>query len=119
MMLLAKIFAGLVMIIHVYIFLLETVMFRTRGVKAFQIEPELVDRMSVLFSNQGCYNGFLAAALLLGFILPDPAGTAMTYYGLGCVAVAGIWGAVTVKKSILYIQTIPATLGLVTLMLAG
>jgi len=119
MLLLSKIVAGIVMLLHVYIFLLETVMFKTRGVKAFAVPPEMVDKMAVLFSNQGCYNGFLAAALLIGLLLPSPVGTAFVVYGLGCVAVAGIWGAATVGRKILFIQTVPATIGLITLALAS
>ncbi len=59
-------------------------------------------------------------ALLLGLVIPNPAiATAFTVYGLVCVAVAGIWGAVTVMRRILYIQTIPAVLGLIALYFAG
>lgn len=119
MLLLSQIFAGLVLLIHIRIFMLESFMFKKVGTKMFGVPPEDLDKMAVAMSNQGCYNAFLAVALLLGFILPNPVGVAFTYYGLGCVAVAGIWGAATVMKRILYIQTVPATLGLVTLMMAG
>lgn len=116
----SQVFAALVLLIHVYIFFLETVMYKTRGVKTFAIPPEMVEPMRVPMSNQGCYNGFLALALALGFVLPNPAAaTALTTYGLVCVAIAGIWGAVTVKINILYIQTVPAVLGLITLYLAA
>ena len=119
MMIAAKVLAGLVMLIHIYIFLLETVLFKTRGRKVFGLKAEQVEMMAPAMSNQGCYNGFLALALALGFLLPDPAAArALTIYGLSCVAIAGIWGAVTVKRSILYIQTVPAVLGLAALFLA-
>ena len=118
-MIAAKVLAGLVMLIHIYIFLLETVLFKTRGRKVFGLKAEQVEMMAPAMSNQGCYNGFLALALGLGFLLPDPsAAKALTIYGLSCVAIAGIWGAVTVKRSILYIQTVPAVLGLAALFLA-
>jgi len=69
-------------------------------------------------SNQGCYNGFLVAALLLGLVYPEPAvAKAFASYGLLCVAVAGVWGAVTVARKVLYVQTVPAVLGLVFLYL--
>jgi putative membrane protein len=69
-------------------------------------------------SNQGCYNGFLAAALVVGFLHPDAAvGHAFTVFGLVCVAVAGIWGALTVQMRILYVQTVPAALALGALFL--
>ncbi len=120
MSLTAQILAGLVLLIHVYIFLLETVMFKSRGRKAFGLSAEQAEMMAPAMSNQGCYNGFLAAALAIGFIYPDPAiAKAFTVYGLACVAVAGIWGTVTVKKSILFIQTLPAAAALIALYLAG
>ena len=119
MMLVAKVLAALVMLIHIYIFLLETVLFKTRGRKVFGLKADQVEAMAPAMSNQGCYNGFLALALALGLLLPDPAvARALTIYGLSCVAIAGIWGAVTVKPSILLIQTVPAVLGLAALFLA-
>lgn len=115
----ANILAGLVLLIHVYIVLLETVMFRTRGRKVFGLSDEKAEIMAPAMSNQGCYNGFLAAALAVGFLHPDPAiARAFTVYGLACVAVAGIWGAVTVQKRILYVQTVPAALALAALLAA-
>lgn len=119
MLLAAKILAGLVLFIHVYIFLLETVLFETRGRKVFGFTKEQTVAMKPLMSNQGCYNGFLAVALALGLLLPDAA-TARTFmiYGFGCVAVAGVWGAVTAQIRILFIQTLPAVLGLAAVFLA-
>ena len=109
----AQVLIALVCLIHVYIFLLETVLYKSRGVKVFGIPPSEVESRKVAMSNQGCYNGFLAAALLLGLVYPDPAiAKAFALFGLACVAVAGVWGAVTVMVRILYIQTVPALLGL-------
>ena len=109
----AQILIALVCLIHIYIFLLETVLYKSRGVKVFGIPPSEVESRKAAMSNQGCYNGFLAAALLLGLIYPDLAiAKAFATYGLVCVAVAGVWGAVTVMTRILYIQTVPAMLGL-------
>jgi putative membrane protein len=119
MLIAAKILAGVVLLIHVYIFLLETVMFRTRGRKVFGMNDAQVEMMAPAMSNQGCYNGFLAAALAVGFLHPDPATAwAFTVFGLACVAVAGIWGAATVQKRILYVQTVPAVLALAALFAA-
>ncbi|HZW21043.1 DUF1304 domain-containing protein [Noviherbaspirillum sp.] len=118
MMLVAKILIVLVLLIHVYIVLLETVMFRTRGRKVFGLSKEQVEMMAPAMSNQGCYNGFLAAALAVGLLHPNPAtGHAFSVFGLLCVAVAGIWGAVTVQVRILYVQTVPAVLALAALYL--
>jgi putative membrane protein len=115
----AQVLAGLVLLIHVYIFLLETVLFQSRGRKVFGLSKEKAEIMAPAMSNQGCYNGFLAAALAAGFLLPDPAmAQAFTVYGLACVAVAGIWGAATVQIRILFVQTVPAVLALGALYLA-
>lgn len=119
MALIAQIIAAAVMLLHVYIFLLETVLFQTRGRKVFGITKENAPLLAPAMSNQGVYNGFLAVALLLGFVLPSAAtAQAFTVFGLSCVAVAGAWGAVTVSRRILFVQTVPALLGLGTLAFA-
>ena len=119
MLLAAQVLTALVLFIHVYIFLLETVLFDTRGRKVFGLSKEQAEVMRPAMSNQGCYNGFLAVALALGLLLPDAAtGRAFCLYGLGCVAVAGVWGALTVQKRILFVQTVPAILALVAVFLA-
>jgi putative membrane protein len=119
MLIAAQFLAALVLLIHIYIFLLETVLFDSRGRKVFGLSKENAVIMKPAMSNQGCYNGFLAAALACGFLLPDAAtGRAFTIYGLVCVAVAGIWGALTVQVRILFVQTVPAVLALVALFLS-
>lgn len=113
MLLAAQIVTGLVVLIHVYIVLLETVLFQTRGRRVFGLSKEKADIVQPAMSNQGCYNGFLVAALVIGFAHPDPAiASAFTVFGLACVAVAGVWGGITVKRSILLIQTLPAVIAL-------
>lgn len=115
----AQILAGLVLLLHAYFALLETVLFRTRGAKVFGIPREEVERMAPVMSNQGCYNLFLVAALALGLFYPEPAiAEAFLIYGLVCVIVAGIWGAVTVMMRILYVQALPAALALAAHLLA-
>ena len=113
MLLAAQIVTGIVALIHVYIVLLETVLFDTRGKKVFGLTDEAAAIVKPAMSNQGCYNGFLVAALALGLFYPDPAvAKAFVLFGLACVAVAGVWGGLTVKRSILLIQTLPALVGL-------
>lgn len=113
MLLLSQILTGLVLAIHVYIVLLETVLFETRGKKVFGLSDEAAAIVKPAMSNQGCYNGFLVAALAIGLAYPDPVTAhAFQTFGLVCVAVAGVWGAVTVKRSILLIQTLPAVIAL-------
>jgi putative membrane protein len=65
----------------------------------------------VLAANQGLYNGFLAAGLIWGLVAKKEP-TAVKVFFLGCVIVAGIFGAVTAKPSILYVQALPAVLAL-------
>jgi putative membrane protein len=118
MLLIATILTTIVIAIHVYIVLIETVLFRTRGRKVFGIKEDRVDALAPLMSNQGCYNGFLVAALAVGLLHPDPViGRAFVGFGLACVAVAGVWGAVTVSRRILFVQTVPAVLALVPFLL--
>ena len=109
----AQVLIALILLLHVYFVLLETVLFKTRGRRAFGLSAEKAEIMAPAMSNQGCYNGFLAAALALGLLHPDPVvARAFVGYGLLCVAVAGVWGALTVKKTILYFQTVPAVIAL-------
>lgn len=119
MLLASHILTALVLLIHVYIVLLETVLFRSRGRKVFGVGADMVDKLAPLMANQGCYNAFLVAALALGFAYPDPVvAKAFTVFGLSCVAVAGVCGALTVMARIFFIQTAPAALALATLYLA-
>lgn len=109
----AKVLIGLIALMHVYFLLLETVLFKTRGRRVFGITAENAEILAPAMSNQGCYNGFLAAALFIGLLHPDPnVAHNFILYGLGCVAVAGVWGALTVKSIILFFQTVPALLAL-------
>ena len=113
MQLLAQIVTGIVALIHIYIVLLETVLFDARGRKVFGLSKEKAEIVRPAMSNQGCYNGFLVAALVIGFAHPNTVvGSAFTVFGLSCVAVAGVWGSLTVKRSILLIQTLPAEVAL-------
>jgi len=111
--LLAQIVTAIVALIHIYIVLLETVLFDSRGRKVFGLSREKAEILRPAMSNQGCYNGFLVAALVVGFAHPNTVvGSAFTVFGLCCVAVAGVWGGLTVKRSILLIQTLPAVVAL-------
>jgi putative membrane protein len=109
----AQVLIGLILLLHVYFVLLETVLFKTRGRRVFGLTAEKAEIMGPAMSNQGCYNGFLVAALAVGLLHPNPeVARAFVVYGLVCIMVAGIWGALTVKKVILFFQTVPATIAL-------
>jgi putative membrane protein len=114
MLLFANIVTAIVLLIHVYIVLLETVLFPTRGRRVFGLSAEKAAIVQAAMSNQGCYNGFLVAALAVALLHPQATvAHAFAVYGLLCVAVAGIWGGVTVSRRIVLVQTVPAALGLV------
>ncbi|MEJ6783521.1 DUF1304 domain-containing protein [Aminobacter sp. Piv2-1] len=114
---LAKALVGLVALIHLYIVYLEMVLWDTpRGHKAFGLQPDFAKASRVLAANQGLYNGFLVAGLLWGLVLGE-SGRAVQVFFLVCVAIAGLFGAATVSRKILFIQTLPAAAALLALWL--
>jgi len=117
----ATLLVALVALLHVYIMLLEMLWWDTpRGHRAFNLTPEFAGRTKVLAINQGLYNGFLAAGLIWGLLYPLPEfGWQIQLFFLACVAVAGIVGAITSNRKILFIQTVPAVIAIVALMFAG
>lgn len=99
--------------IHVYILVLEMFFWDTpKGQKAFGLSPEFSRSTKVLAANQGLYNGFLAAGIAWSLWRSDV--PALGFF-LGCVAVAGVYGAITSSKKILFIQTVPAAAALLAL----
>lgn len=113
----AQIAVLLIALLHVYILVLEMFLWdKPRGMKAFGLTPEFAAQTKVLAANQGLYNGFLAAGLFWGLWL-GTAGFGVQVFFLLCVLVAGLYGAATASKRILFIQAIPATIGLVLLYL--
>jgi len=112
-----SILTGLVALVHAYILVLEMFLWDTdRGRKAFGMTPELSRSTKVLAANQGLYNGFLAAGLVWGIWLGEP-GDPVKIFFLCCVAIAGIYGAATVSRRILFVQTLPALIALVGVIL--
>jgi putative membrane protein len=117
MVAIAQVLILVVALIHVYILVLEMFLWRTRARKIFKTTQEEADRTAVFAKNQGLYNGFLAAGLLWADFSPHGFAPRATFFLL-CVAVAGIYGAVTVQRRILYVQTVPAALALAALWLS-
>lgn len=113
---LANILITLVAIIHIYILVLEMFLWDTKtGRKAFNLTPEFARETRVLAANQGLYNGFLATGLLWGLWLGER-GVQVCVFFLACVLVAGVFGAVTASRKILYVQALPALVALVALL---
>ena len=107
-----SILTGIVALIHAYILVLEMFLWdKPPGLRAFGLSPDFATQTKVLAANQGLYNGFLAAGLGWGIWLGE-AGDPVKIFFLLCVAVAGIYGAVTVGTRILLIQTLPAAVAL-------
>jgi putative membrane protein len=117
---LGKILVAVVALEHFYILVLEMFLWTTpRGMKAFGTTPEIAQSSKTLAANQGLYNGFLAVGLVWSLIHPDPlVGRQIALFFLGCVIVAALYGGITVKRSILLVQGLPALIALVAV-LAG
>jgi putative membrane protein len=112
----ANILTGLVAVIHIYIVYLEMVLWdKPQGMKAFGSTPEFAKATKVLAANQGLYNGFLAAGLIWG-MWQGAAGLDVKAFFLICVIVAGLYGAATASRKILYVQALPAALALIALL---
>lgn len=112
----AEILTGLVAALHVYFLVLEMFLWRKPfGLKTFGMTQERADESAALAANQGLYNGFLAAGLVWSLIATDPVGYRTGVFFLTCVIVAGLYGAKTVSRRILFIQAVPAAVALVSL----
>ena len=111
---LRTIFVGLVALEHIYILYLEMFAWTTPRVqRIFGTTPEFASASKALAANQGLYNGFSAAGLIWGLVHPTPAtGTQIILFFLGCVIVAAIYGGLTAKRSILWVQGGPALIAL-------
>jgi putative membrane protein len=114
----ATIVVALVALIHVYILVLEMFLWdKPAGLRAFGQTQQAATATKVLAANQGLYNGFLAAGLFWGLSM-GVAGFSVKVFFLVCVLIAGLYGAATASKKILYVQALPAALGLVLLWLS-
>lgn len=109
----ANIAVGLVALLHVYFMVLEMFFWdKPLGRRVFSLQPEFARATRVLAANQGLYNGFLVAGLIWG-LTQGSAGHDIQIFFLLCVIVAGIFGALTASRRILWIQAMPATLAFV------
>ena len=108
----ADILVALVALLHVWFLVLEMFLWdKPLGLKTFRQTPESAATSKVLAANQGLYNGFLAAGLLWGLWL-GAGGTSVKIFFLGCVVVAGVFGAATVGRKILFVQALPAAIAM-------
>ena len=110
----ALVLVALVALLHLYFLVLEMFLWRTRARRIFRMSAEQAEATARLAGNQGLYNGFLAAGLVWA-LFSGPELLPRAAFFLGCVAVAGLYGAATVQRSILVVQTVPAVLALAAL----
>ena len=120
MELLAKISIGIVAVEHLYILYMEMFAWETLGKKTFKgsLKTELFTPTKSLAANQGLYNGFLSAGLIWSLTISDDLWAKnIALFFLGCVILAGIYGALTASKKIFFVQALPAILALIVVLL--
>ncbi len=117
-LLLAKIILVIVALLHLYFLWLEMFAWTTRAKKVFRQFPEhLFEPTKTLAANQGLYNGFLSAGLIWSLLIQNPEWQIyVALFFLGCVVVAGVYGAITASKKIFMVQGLPALVGVVLLL---
>jgi putative membrane protein len=113
---LAVVLIALVALLHIYFLVLEMFLWRTRARRVFRMSEEKAEATAQLAANQGLYNGFLAAGLLWSLASGAELLPRATFF-LACGVVAGVFGAVTVQRTILFVQALPAGLALAALWL--
>ena len=103
---------ALVALLHLYFLVLEMFFWeKPLGLRVFALTPEFAKASRALAANQGLYNGFLVAGLVWGLSL-GAAGTSVKVFFLGCVVVAGVFGALTANRRILWVQALPGAVAL-------
>ena len=118
MSLAANVIIALVALLHLYFLVLEMFLWdKPAGLKAFGQTREAAAASKVLAANQGLYNGFLAAGLVWGLLLGAD-GRGVKIFFLACVLIAGLYGAATASRKILFVQALPAAVGLGLLLAA-
>ena len=118
MSIIAIILVALVALLHLYFLVLEMFLWdKPAGLRAFGHTAEAAAASKVLAANQGLYNGFLAAGLIWGLSL-GAAGTAVKVFFLACVVIAGLYGAATASRKILYVQALPGLVALALVLAA-
>jgi putative membrane protein len=115
----ANFLVALVAALHCYFLVLEMFLWtRPLGLKTFRNSLQKANDSAVLAANQGLYNGFLAAGLVWGLVQGNPAfALQIKTFFLLYVIVAGVYGAATVSRRILYVQAAPAAIALILLWL--
>jgi putative membrane protein len=112
----SNVLTGVVAFLHVYFLVLEMFLWATPfGAKTFKRPLAEMEQTKTLAANQGLYNGFLAAGLVWSFFAAN--GYDIRVFFLACVVIAGIYGAATASRTILFVQALPATAALIVTLL--
>lgn len=107
---LADLAVALVALLHLWFLVLEMFLWtKPLGLKTFRNSPEKAQATRVLAANQGLYNGFLAAGLVWGLLAGSQP---FKVFFLACVILAGVYGAWSVSRRILWVQAAPAAVAL-------
>jgi len=117
MIILANALVAIVALLHLGFLALEMFFWdHPFGRKRFRMTPEYSKASASLAANQGLYNGFLAVGLVWGLVTGE---TSIKIFFLLCVVIAGIYGGLTTRRTILYIQALPGLLAMIAVFLAG
>ena len=109
----ANVLIAIVALEHLLFLVLEMFLWTApAGMRVFGTTPEFAAQSAVLAANQGLYNGFLAAGLVWSLLRKQDA-DAIKIFFLACVVIAGVFGGLTAKTSILFVQGLPALLALI------
>lgn len=111
-------FVALVAFEHIYFMILEIFFWdKPRGLKAFGLKLEQAKITKTLAKNQGLYNGFLAAGLIWA-IIDETNFNKIALFFLICVTIAGLYGSYTTNKiKLFFVQSVPAIIGIVLILL--
>ncbi|MFK8045834.1 MAG: DUF1304 domain-containing protein [Crocinitomicaceae bacterium] len=120
MEILIQIMLGIVAFIHLYIMWFEMFAWETKGRAIFKNFPkDLFTPTKAMAANQGLYNGFLAAGLVWTFFIEDVLWhNYIALFFLACIAIAGLYGAITADKKIIFVQTLPASITILLILTA-
>jgi putative membrane protein len=108
----------LVAMLHIQFMILEMLLWtRPFGLKTFSMSKQKAEHSAVLAASQGLYNGFLAAGLIIALFLGN-CGYPMLVFLLGCIIIAGIYGGLTAKRTIWWLQGFPAGIALLLVVIS-
>lgn len=116
----ATILIAFIALLHVYIMWFEIFAWESRGPKIFSsLAPDMFPKTKAMAANQGLYNGFLAAGLIWSLLIKDAMWSQnVALFFLACVFAAGIYGAATISKRIIYVQSVPSAFAIVALLIS-